>query len=67
MSITVKIGLQLFKPPDTEYVDPNSYSEHFIENIGQSVRYVTEIQNKSFPNNSLPICQKWVKPVEGFS
>lgn len=38
-------GLQLITPPDTEYVNPNFCSEHFMENIGQSMGFVIEIQN----------------------
>ena len=31
----------------------------FIENIGQSVRYILEIQRELFSENSIPVCQKW--------
>ena len=58
----LQIGLTLFKPPYTEYMDPSLYSEHIIENIGQSVRFTTEIRKESFSDNNKSICQKWVVP-----
>ena len=30
--------IELFESPDTEYVNPGFYSDHFVENIGQSVK-----------------------------
>ena len=56
----VQIGPKLFKSPDTENVDHSSYYELFIENIGQSVRYIIEF-GESFSDNSMPVCQKWVE------
>ena len=45
--------------PHTEYVDPSSNCELFIENIDQSVRYIIEIRREFFSdNNNMHVCQK---------
>lgn len=34
----MEIGILLFTPPDTKYVDPDAYGSPFTENIGPSVK-----------------------------
>lgn len=41
-----------------EHVDLSAYHWHFNKNIGQSVRYVFEIQRKSFPDDNVPLRRK---------
>ena len=47
-SKSVQIKPKLFKPIGTEYVDPNTYSWLFTENIGQYVRYTIEFKEDPF-------------------
>ena len=62
----VEIKPKLFKPLGTEYVNPNTYSWLFTENIGQYVRYSNEILTGSFPYNNMSACQKWVQSGQYF-
>ena len=51
----VEIGLEVFKTPDTELVELSTYSWFYTESIGKILRYVIEIQRKSFPGNIMSL------------
>lgn len=53
--------LYLFKPLDTEYENLGAYGYLYTDNIGQSMRYLNDMNGASFPANKVSGCQKMGK------
>ena len=39
----------------------------YVENIGQCVRYIIEIERGYFPNNIRSVCPKWIESGQYFT